>query len=120
MNNIIKAINIFLPNEKLISCEPLGNGHINSTFLVETDKDKYSLQIINTNIFKDVEGLMSNLQLVTHHIRKKAKDEGDDPQRATLKFLSAPNGKKYLQINDKAYRMYKYIDFQFAFAKFLP
>lgn len=110
MNNIIKAINIFLPNEKLISCEPLGNGHINSTFLVETDKDKYSLQIINTNIFKDVEGLMSNLQLVTHHIRKKAKDEGDDPQRATLKFLSAPNGKKYLQINDKAYRMYKYID----------
>ena len=110
MNNVIKAINSFLPEEKLISCEPLGNGHINSTFLVETDKDKYSLQIINTNIFKDVEGLMSNLQLVTHHIRKKARDEGDDPQRATLKFMSAPDGKKYLQISDKAYRMYKYID----------
>ena len=110
MNNVIKAINSFLPDEKLISCEPLGNGHINSTFLVETDKDKYSLQIINTNIFRDVEGLMSNLQLVTHHIRKKVRDEGDDPQRATLKFMSAPNGKKYLQIKDKAYRMYKYID----------
>ena len=117
MNNIIKAINTFLPDEKLISCEPLGNGHINSTFLVTTNKDRYSLQIINTNIFKDVDGLMSNLQLVTHHIRKKARNDGDDPQRATLKFMSAPNGKKYLQIADRAYRMYKYIDNVFTIEK---
>ena len=110
MNNIIKAVNTFLPDEKILSCENLGNGHINSTFLVTTDKDQYSLQIINTNIFKDVDGLMSNLQKVTHHIRKKAKTEGDDPQRATLRFLPAPDGKRYLLIGDKAYRMYKYID----------
>lgn len=110
MNNIIKAVNTFLPDEKLLSCENLGNGHINSTFLVTTDKDEYSLQIINTNIFKDVDGLMSNLQKVTHHIRKKAKTKGDDPQRATLRFLPAPDGKRYLLIGDKAYRMYKYID----------
>lgn len=110
MNNIIKAVNTFLPNEKLLSCENLGNGHINSTFLVTTDKDQYSLQIINTNIFKDVDGLMSNLQKVTHHIRKKAKIDGDDPQRATLRFLPAPDGKRYLLIGEKAYRMYEYID----------
>lgn len=110
MNNIIKAVNTFLPDEKILSCENLGNGHINSTFLVTTDKDQYSLQIINTNIFKDVDGLMSNLQKVTHHIRKKAKTEGDDPQRATLRFLPAPDGKRYLLIGEKAYRMYKYID----------
>lgn len=116
-NNIIKAVNTFLPDEKFISCENLGNGHINSTFLVTTDKGQYSLQIINTNIFKDVDGLMSNIQSVTHFLRKKARNSGIDPQRSTLRFLPGPENKRYVMIEDKAYRMYEYIDKVFTIEK---
>lgn len=117
MKNIEKVVKTFLPGESLVSYESLGNGHINSTFLVITDKNKYSLQMINTNIFKDVDGLMSNLQNVTHFLRKKAINMGVDPQRITLRFLPAPDGKRYLTIDDKAYRMYEYIDDAFTIEK---
>ncbi|MBQ7760560.1 MAG: phosphotransferase [Clostridia bacterium] len=116
-NNIVKAVNAFLPNEKYISCENLGNGHINSTFLITTDKGKYSLQIINTSIFKDVDGLMSNIQEVTHYLRRKARNSGNDPQRSTLRFLPGPDDNRYVIIEDKAYRMYEYIDKVFTIEK---
>ncbi len=117
MDKILEVASIFLPDEKIISSEPLGNGHINSTFLIKTDKGQYTLQKINTSIFADVDGLMSNIQSVTHHIRKKAQAIGQDPQRATLHFLSAPDGKKYIFFDGDAYRMYKFIDSAFTIEK---
>ena len=53
------------------SCREFGNGHINGTFLVETDA-KFVLQRINTDVFGDPVGLMKNIALVTEHIRKKS------------------------------------------------
>lgn len=110
-----EIVNLFLPDEPVISYEPLGNGHINSTFLVITNKGKYTLQEINTNIFKDVEGLMSNISFVTSHIKQKAIAKGQNPNRATLSFLTNANtGKLYAIVNNKAYRMYEYIDDAFS------
>ena len=117
MNEMKNVVNAYLPNEVFISCAPLGNGHINSTFLVTTDRNTYVLQKINTNIFKDVDGLMSNVQLVTHHIRQVARDEGIDPVRATLHFIQAPNGNRYLNYDGATYRLYKYIDKAFTIEK---
>lgn len=110
MNELKNVINAYLPNEVLISFEPLGNGHINSTFLVKTDRHQYVLQRINTNIFRNVDGLMSNIQAVTHHIRKVSRAQGIDPSRATLHFMKAPDGKRYLDFEGDTYRIYKYID----------
>lgn len=117
MNEMKNVVNAYLPNEVFISCAPLGNGHINSTFLVTTDRNTYVLQKINTNIFKDVDGLMSNVQLVTHHIRQVARDEGIDPVRATLHFIQAPDGNRYLNYDGATYRLYKYIDKAFTIEK---
>ncbi len=117
MNEMKNVVNAYLPNEVFISCAPLGNGHINSTFLVTTDRNTYVLQKINTNIFKDVDGLMSNVQLVTHHIRQVARDEGIDPVRATLHFIQAPDGNRYLNYDGSTYRLYKYIDKAFTIEK---
>ncbi len=110
MSEMKNVVNAYLPNEVFVSCEPLGNGHINSTFLVTTDRNRYVLQKINTNIFKNVDGLMSNIQAVTHHIREMAREESIDPTRATLHFMLAPNGKRYLDYDGETYRIYKYID----------
>lgn len=118
MDTIAKVVSEFLPEEKFLTCAPLGNGHINSTFIITTDKNLYSLQEINTSIFTNVEGLMSNIDKVTEHIKKKALECGKDPQRASLSFLTCPsNGKKYFLFNDKAYRMYEYIDGVFTIEK---
>ena len=106
--NIVKS---FLPNENMISCMPIGNGHINSTYMVETEKGFYSLQEINTKIFSNVEGLMSNIDKVTEHLKNKAIKNGIDPHRATLNFLSnTETGKKYALCENHAYRMYEFID----------
>ena len=110
MNNIIKIAKLFLPTEEIQNIGPLGNGHINTTYLVTTNAGKYTLQQINTNIFTDVEGLMANVEKVTHFIRKKARECGKDPEKCTLKFLSTKSGKKYAIYKDSAYRMYRYID----------
>lgn len=109
--NIVDVIKCFLPHDEILSCEPFGNGHINSTYIVVTNNNKYSLQEINTKIFTNVEGLMSNIDKVTEHIRKKAVKEGKDPHRATLNFIpNTKTGKMYLLAEKHAYRMYEYID----------
>ena len=52
-----------------VSCEPYGNGHINSTHLVVCRQGerqhRYILQRINTSIFRDPERLMENIARVT-------------------------------------------------------
>ena len=117
MHEIEKVAEAYFPNESLISVAPLGNGHINSTFLITTDRNKYTLQKVNTNIFKDIDGLMANIQAVTHHIRDKARSEGLDPERATLHFMLAPDGTRYLNYNGDVYRAYIYIDNAFSIEK---
>ena len=108
--NITKVIKSFLPDEEILSYEPMGNGHINSTYIVTTNKSQYSLQEINTSIFTNVEGLMSNIDKVTCHIKKKAQARGEDPHRATLNFIpNAETGKMYTVSGNHAYRLYEYI-----------
>lgn len=46
-----------------------GNGHINDTYCTETPK--FILQRINTNIFKNPDELMQNIDNVTAFLRKK-------------------------------------------------
>ena len=55
---------------KGVKVVPYGGGHINSTFLVDTDP-KYILQKINTHVFPHPVELMRNIELVTEHLTKK-------------------------------------------------
>ena len=58
-----------------ISCTRYGNGHINQTYLLVTNKPHlYILQGMNTTVFKNTPGLMSNLIAVTDHLRKQTDD----------------------------------------------
>ena len=75
---------------------PYGNGHINDTFLVETDR-RYILQRMNHSIFPHPDQMMENIMGVTAHIRAKAAARGADTARATLNILPAPDGKPYFR-----------------------
>lgn len=82
--------------------EPYGEGHINSTFLVTTDVNKYILQKINTNVFKKPEEVMTNIFYVTEYLRNKGEE--------TLNFKKTKDGQMMIETDGGCYRLYEYID----------
>lgn len=96
----------------VISCSPYGNGHINKTWLVETDVGhQYILQKINNSIFRDVPALMRNISAVTSYLHRRGLDE-----RHAMTLVSTTNGNEYLFLSESDhpdmygyYRIYEYI-----------
>lgn len=89
---------------------PYGNGHINDTYIAESDP-KYILQRINNSVFKKPEQVMSNILGVTAHLRKKIIERGGDPERETLNLVKTVDEKSYYKTEDNNYfRMYKFIE----------
>ena len=63
------------------------------------------------SIFRDVEGLMNNIKLVTDHVRRKLEAEGQDSDRGTLTVVPTKDGKAYYQdANDSYYRIYRFVE----------
>ena len=50
------------------SFQEISNGLINATYLITTNQRKYILQKINTTIFKNVSGIMDNIEMVNTHL----------------------------------------------------
>ena len=69
---------------------PHGNGHINSTFVVETEGKRYILQRINKNVFKNPEALMDNVVRVTEYLAERAEDA-----RTVMRAYPTVDGKYY-------------------------
>lgn len=92
------------------------SGHINSTALVEFQtgtlkKERYVLQKINKNVFKNPEEVMENIVSTTSFIKNKLVSNGINPERRVLEFLKSSNGKYFVvDENGDYWRMYKYID----------
>lgn len=94
---------------------PYGSGHINDTFLVENTESNcpdYLLQRINHHIFKDVEGVIVNIYMVTAHLDAKLKSKVDleNSDEQVLTLIPAKNS--VLFFKDTAgnfWRMYQFI-----------
>lgn len=98
----------------MVSCERYGSGHINETYKLITDGEggqkEYILQKINHQIFKDVPGLMRNIEGVTTFLRKMIINENGDPDRETLNLVPARDGGVYYQDGNQEYwRAYYFI-----------
>lgn len=95
-----------------VSIKPLGNGHINSTFLVECDNGKkYNFQKINNHVFKDVAGLMNNIDAVTSFLKEKVRLAGGDPYRETLTVVKTKTGENFYKEDEDSYwRVYLFVD----------
>ena len=94
MEKLLSIVREFLPSLPDAQVRPLGNGLINTTYVVEVNGEpKYVLQSINTAIFPDVDGLQGNIEAVTSHLRKKLEAAGEtNIDRKVLHFL--PLGEK--------------------------
>ena len=103
--NLDNIINKFCINGRVISCAPYGNGHINSTFLVESDvKSRYILQKINKFVFKDPASLMQNIVMVTGHLKKTS-------EKQVLTVVPCTDGSMWHVDDDGEYwRMYDFVE----------
>ena len=83
---------------------PLGNGHINRTYLVHCqDGEKYVLQQINEHVFGDIKLLMNNICLVTEYLNRQRPG-------SSLKFYSTANGSPFARTDSGYYRLYRYVE----------
>ena len=108
----LAIFNQFQLDDIMTVVEPFGNGHINDTFLAKNSEGeaKYILQRINHNIFKDVDMLQNNINIVTSHIRKKLIASGEtEIDRKVLNFLPAKDGKFYHFDGESYWRVCRFI-----------
>lgn len=84
-----------------VDARPYGEGHINRTYLLTTDKKRYIMQCMNTRVFPDSEGLMRNIVAVTEHLRSRGVE--------TLEVIPTKAGKSYLS-GEKKWRVYAFIE----------
>ena len=90
-----------------VATKEFGNGHINRSYVVTTDKEKkYVLQHINPEVFHDGPGLMKNAIAVSEHIVKK-----DGKESSALNFILSNEGEYFARDDDGAcWRSYEFVD----------
>jgi len=91
----------FALDGNILSIEPYGEGHINLTLLVTTDKKRYIMQKMNTNVFPDFAALMKNICAVTEYLKARGVE--------TLSVVNTVDGSPYLH-EDYIYRVYDFIE----------
>lgn len=105
----------FAINGEFISCEPYGSGLINRTYVAVYNEGgkrvRYIVQRINTNLFKNVDGLMNNIKIVTEFNRSEIMKRGGDPNRESLTLVPTKNGGTYFRTEEgDCYRVYVFIE----------
>lgn len=100
LNRILSNFNLV---EKDYGLTPLNIGYINDTYLI-SDKDipKYILQRINHTVFKDVAGLMANIENALHHLC------ADDYVKIAL--IPTLKGKTYFEDSTGYWRLMTYLE----------
>ncbi len=95
-------------------CIPYGEGHINNTYRVVCDqegkKNRYILQSINGNVFKEPEKVMENIVNVTAWLKRRIQENGGDAERETLNLIKTRGGNSYyFDPEGTCWRMYYFI-----------
>ncbi len=107
-----QVVKNFAIDEDPSDISPLGAGHINDTFVIDTKVGKkFCLQRVNHHVFRDVPGMMENIQRVTAHLQSKVAARGGDVFREALTLVPALDGAAYHQDNEGDFwRVYNFVD----------
>ncbi len=114
-NEIKHVLPEFQFEGKYKSVEELHSGNINFTYhLVYTaggQEKHYTLQHINSYVFKDPVKVMHNIERVTGHLRESLVAEAMDPQRHVLELVPARDGMTLVRDSEGGFwRAYRYIE----------
>ena len=99
MSSLSQIAQQFANGSPVVSVQPLGNGNINSTFLVaiapthQPSAQKFVLQRINTKVFRQPELVIQNMAVLSRHLQD---NPAPLPRRwETPAILPARSGKNY-------------------------
>lgn len=111
----IDTLKRFSIEGELLEIEELKRGHINRTYVatwgVGSTRKRYVHQVVNHRIFRDIEALMSNLDLVTSQLRAAKRIGALRPDEVTLTLIRSTDGKTYLQDEQGEYwRTFEYLE----------
>lgn len=99
IENSILSAEKFKIEGNIVSSVPFGSGHINDTFKIVTDSDKkeqYLLQRINHHVFRNVDGLMDNIEKVCLHLKQKLAHLGqEEVAKRTMTLIPTWDGQHY-------------------------
>lgn len=112
MNEVLRHFAIW---NEVQDPQPLRIGFINDSFVVQAKRvgeTSYCLQRINHHIFKDVEGLMRNIEIVTSHIREKLLiSRAENIERKVLHLIPTKEGKLFYRSPEGEYwRLYVLVE----------
>ena len=79
------------------SVATLGEGFINDTYIVTTERTRYVLQRKNRNVFTDIPAMMRNIEGVTSFLREKVRRAGGDPRREVMTVIPTHDGALYYE-----------------------
>ena len=114
INKAKELMTHFCVQGDVVSAEPFGNGHINTTIHVCVDDNgairEFVLQKININVFKNPRKLMQNYVGVTKFLRRKAQQSGGDPDREALNVILTREHKGFHMTGDgECWRLILYV-----------
>ena len=109
--DVLAAVRPFALPAEPVSFARWGSGHINDTFAVTLRGGRrVILQRINTDVFRDPEGVMANIGRVTRHLAAKLADR-PDAARLSLTLIPSRDGRDFLRDGDgRCFRAYEFID----------
>ncbi len=99
--NLTNIAQQFALNGNIQSIAPYGEGHINTTYLVVTDQQRYIMQKMNTHVFPNAKELMSNVCAVTEYLQSIGVE--------TLQVVPLKSGEPFL-FGEECYRVYDFIE----------
>ena len=113
-NQLQPIIDRFAFPGRLVGCEAIKTGHINQTYRLRFALDSgetrdYVLQRINTFAFKKPLEVMSNVRLVTEHLRAALQKQGLDPRNRVLTLVPLRDGGTLWQDDSGSWRAYDFI-----------
>lgn len=101
---------------RVLSAAPLGEGHINATYLIATESEcgtgrRYVLQRINRAVFRDPKSVIRNVKRVIAHLGSKVREEGGNPEREVLNLIPTQEGAAFLcDAEGEVWRCYAMIE----------
>ncbi len=95
----------------VISVQPYGDGHINSTYKIVAKHGEYLLQKINHNVFTNPKKLMENFENITNFLKAKIIKNGGNPDRETLTIIKSVDNESFIKTeNGEYYRLMLLVD----------
>ncbi|MFG6427335.1 phosphotransferase enzyme family protein [Lepagella muris] len=92
--DLIEIAKYFKVDGRVESVKSVGEGFINDTYFVKVSSavPGYILQRKNSNVFKNIPEMMSNIDRVTAHISRKVKEAGGNPLFEVLHVVPTKSG----------------------------